>query len=189
MPTGADDDRLKLREHWLFDPDTAFDNPQKAAHFYQTFTSPAQITAADDLCKLPLEEHWVYAEQHDKQLMEAKAAVENGAAKFPSNLQLCLSISECLILPNGQLLFRGRCWVLNLESLRTRLMQETHNSTLTGHPGRNTMYSIMARNFYWPEISADIRRFVRNCDKCGANQVWRDCRQGLLKPLPIPDRK
>jgi hypothetical protein len=100
MSTGADDDWLKLREYWLFDPDTTFDNLQKAAHFYQTFTSPAQITAADNLRKLPLEEHWAYAEQHDKQLMEAKAAVENGAAKFLSNLQLRLLISEYLILPN-----------------------------------------------------------------------------------------
>ena len=121
--------------------------------------------------------------------MEAKAAVENGAAKFPSNLQLRLSISECSISPNGQLLFRGRYWVLNLESLRTCLMQEIYNSILTGHPGQNTMYSIMAHNFYWPEISADIRRFICNCDKYGANQVWQDRQQGLLKPLPIPDRK
>jgi transposase InsO family protein len=51
------------------------------------------------------------------------------------------------------------------------------------------MYTMIARNFYWPELSADIRRFVRNCDKCGANRVWRERRQGLLKPLPIPDRK
>jgi hypothetical protein len=45
-------------------------------------------------------------------------------------------------------------------------------------------YAILARTFYWPGMS-----FVRNCDKCGANTVWRDHRQGLLKPLPILERK
>ncbi|KAE8548987.1 hypothetical protein EYB25_009370 [Talaromyces marneffei] len=35
----------------------------------------------------------------------------------------------------------------------------------------------------------DIRQFTSNCDKCGANTIWRERRQGLLKPLPIPERK
>jgi len=34
----------------------------------------------------------------------------------------------------------------------------------------------------------DIRRFVRNCDSCGAVNSWKDRRQGFLKPLPVPDR-
>ena len=50
-------------------------------------------------------------------------------------------------------------------------------------------YAILARNVYWPGMAHDIRRFTRNCDKCRANVVWRDRRQGLLKPLPIPERK
>src|SRR5712664_4051124 len=50
-------------------------------------------------------------------------------------------------------------------------------------------YAILARNVYWPGMAQDIRRFTRNCDKCRANVVWRGRRQGLLKPLPIPERK
>jgi hypothetical protein len=68
-------------------------------------------------------------------------------------------------------------------------MQETPDSVLTGHPGRNTLYVLVARNFYWPDMSKDIRRFVNNCDRCGANNIWRDRRHGLLKPLPIPGRQ
>ena len=34
----------------------------------------------------------------------------------------------------------------------------------------------------------DVCRFIWNCDACGASTLWRDCRQGFLKPLPIPDR-
>ena len=34
----------------------------------------------------------------------------------------------------------------------------------------------------------DIRRLIRNCDVCGRNKVWRDKKQGFLKPLPIPSR-
>ncbi|KAM4060442.1 reverse transcriptase (RNA-dependent DNA polymerase) [Hirsutella rhossiliensis] len=46
-------------------------------------------------------------------------------------------------------------------TLRTRLMQETHDSTLAGHPGRDMLKSF---------------------------NIWREKRRGLLKPLPIPDR-
>ena len=68
-------------------------------------------------------------------------------------------------------------------------MQEAHDSPLTGHPGSNALYSLLARQLFWPNMSADVKRFVKNCDQCGATNIWRDRRQGLLKPLPIPDRK
>src|SRR6266516_5561657 len=42
--------------------------------------------------------------------------------------------------------------------------------------------------FFWPGAAQDVRRFVRNCDTCGRSTLWRDRKQGLLKPLPIPER-
>jgi len=50
------------------------------------------------------------------------------------------------------------------------------------------LWQILIRQFFWPSISQMVRRFVRNCDSCGHNKVWRDRRQGFLKPLPIPNR-
>jgi hypothetical protein len=60
---------------------------------------------------------------------------------------------------------------------------------LSGHPGHNGTNVIVGRSYFWPRFSDDVRRFVQNCDNCGANTIWRDRRQGLLKPLPIPSRK
>lgn len=37
-------------------------------------------------------------------------------------------------------------------------------------------------------MTADVRRFVRNCEICAQTKVWRDKKHGLLKPLPIPSR-
>ena len=51
------------------------------------------------------------------------------------------------------------------------------------------MVAMVARQFFWPNFVADIRRFVRNCDTCRSTTVWRDRRQGLLRPLPVPDRQ
>ncbi|KAM4064895.1 transposon Tf2-1 polyprotein [Hirsutella rhossiliensis] len=64
------------------------------------------------------------------------------------------------------LIRKARIWVPNHEPLRTRLMQETHDSTLAGHPGRDMLKSLLSRKFYWPGLDSDVRQF----------------------PLPIPDR-
>lgn len=48
---------------------------------------------------------------------------------------------------------------------------------------------MLARQFFWPGISGDVRRFCRNCDKPRASQVWRERKHGLLHSLPIPHRK
>lgn len=85
-------------------------------------------------------------------------------------------------------MFRDREWVPNGCNLRTKIIQSTHDSPLSGHPGREITYALIARQFFWPGMSKDIRRFVENCDGCGRNKAWRSRRQGFLKPLPIPDR-
>ncbi len=72
--------------------------------------------------------------------------------------------------------------------MRTRVIQEIHDSTIHVHPGREVLYAIAARQFFWPGISRDIRTFVDNCDGCGGNKAWKTLRHGFLKPLPIPDR-
>jgi hypothetical protein len=68
-------------------------------------------------------------------------------------------------------------------------MQETHNLALAGYPGRDTMYAILVRQFYWPRITNNVRHFVWNYYLYGSNKVWCEQKHGLLKPLPIPKQK
>lgn len=209
------DERLKLREQRLFDPAILKEEPAKGnqkgvekqlreprlIRVSRVVLAPIQteddeITnqnphdlTPDELRNMSLEEHWARTELLDEKYAAIREAVKARAPRFPQELGIKVSISECSVEPNNHLRYRGRRWVPNIESLRTRILQEAHDTILTGHPGRGAMYAILAREVYWPAISEDVRRFVRNCDKCGANNVWRDRRQGLLKPLPIPDRK
>ncbi|CBF71484.1 uncharacterized protein ANIA_10846 [Aspergillus nidulans FGSC A4] len=101
---------------------------------------------------------------------------------------LKVGTSECQLDAQGYILFRGRRWVPGSEQLRTNIIQAAHDSMLTGHPGREQTYMLVSREYFWPNMSQDIRRFVRNCDVCGRTKSWRDQRKGLLKPLPVPDR-
>jgi len=135
-----------------------------------------------------LEKLWQEALKDDQQYREATRAVLEQERRFPPSLGVKCSISECAISDQGELLYRGRRWVPGGEKLRTRIIGEVHDSLSAGHPGREITYKMVARDFFWPGMSDNIRRYVRNCDVCGRTKPWREGTQGYLKPLPIPDQ-
>lgn len=193
MPDNPNDERLKMRERRLLDPNAFAEANGSAISCVSvvriqpvaTNDSPADTNGGTT----NLEEHWSQARDNDPIMSALRDAIHAGLPRFPPELGIRVSINECELDANDQILFRKRRWVPDNESLRTRIMQEGHDSPISGHSGSNALYSLLARHLFWPKMSADVKRFVKNCDKCGATNIWRDRRQGLLKPLPIPDRK
>ena len=149
---------------------------------YEETTNSSSIFPAE----LPLNDLWDKAMVEDSTYKEALKAVQSGQRRFSPSSGLKISISECDTDNSEKLRYRERLWVPDSEPLRTGIIQKTHDSSLSGHPGANITYSLLARRFYWPGISQDVRRFVRNCDVCGRTVYWREKKHGLLKPLPIP---
>jgi len=98
-----------------------------------------------------------------------------------------IALSEC-VLRDDRLFFRGRLYVPDTE-LRTFLLQSAHDSCESGHPGKNALYEVVSRDYWWPNVSASCARFVRNCDSCSRNTTSRLRCQGTLKPLPLPDQR
>ena len=134
------------------------------------------------------QDQWNEAKDQDPQYQEIAACLQEGKRKLPVHIQIKISLAECQLDQQGFVQFRGRRWAPNFEPLRTRLIQQAHNPPVFGHPGKEQTYQLVSREYFWPNMSKDIRRFVRNCDVCGRSKAWRDQRQGLLKPLPVPDR-
>lgn len=50
--------------------------------------------------------------------------------------------------------------------LRQKLMEESHDTKWAGHLGRDWMYALMSRVYYWPRVEADIEAFVKYCFVC-----------------------
>ena len=132
---------------------------------------------------------WQEAKLQDTHLAEIKESIRRGDRRFSPALRVGASMSECSVDEDGDVCFRNRKWVPDNEPLRTQIIQEVHDSILSDQPGREGTYRVLSRQFYWPGMSDDNRRFCRNCDRCAANQIWRARKHGLLKPLPIPERK
>ena len=49
---------------------------------------------------------------------------------------------------------------------RAEVMRLTHSTPMAGHTGgRRTKYKIM-RNFFWPNITKDVKTYCRSCERC-----------------------
>ncbi|KJZ68122.1 hypothetical protein HIM_12487 [Hirsutella minnesotensis 3608] len=196
MPNSAEDDRLRGRCVQLLERSKGgLVTRVKSGYVTKGDTDQPddEVAERDDSMENPFSEPALQklwnegVEQHNRYWL-IRRAVQRGERRLPSHWGLPVMLSECSIDDGQRLCWRERIWVPSYEPLRTRLMQETHDSTLAGHPGRDMLKSLLSRRFYWPGLDADVRQFVRNCDVCGRSNVWREKRRGLLKPLPIPDR-
>ena len=173
-----------------FDPDPTQDSPDS--------TGPFQDGTLNDLWKTTVQKDDMYNAVH--------RATSDGSRSLPSEVKVKVQMGDCTLDHRGYLRHRGKLWVpgaqitteaehndseadrLVNDTLRTKLIQSVHDSSVYGHPGRDATASILARDFYWPLQSKHIRQFLRNCDHCGRNKVWREHKHGLLQPLPVPDQ-
>lgn len=103
-----------------------------------------------------------------------------------------LPLSECTIT-DDRLYFQDRLYVpatvtpvTTPPNLRTFILQLAHDSVESGHPGKNKLYELVHRMYFWPQLSRDVKQFTRNCHSCMRNKTSRLRYQGTLKPLPIP---
>jgi hypothetical protein len=134
---------------------------------------------------------WEKGKEEDRDFLRLEDTIQREERVFPSNLAtpVKVSVSDCSLDDSGFLRFRGRLWVPDFEPLRTAIIQEVHDSVLTGHPGKNGTIAAVSRDFFWPNLQSTVKQFVRNCGLCGRTKVWRDRKQGLLHPLPVPEQQ
>ena len=85
---------------------------------------------------------------YNKEYGATLKAMQEGERKFPADLHLKISIAECAVTSTGKLTFRDRIWVPSGSDLRTKVLQEIHDSTIHVHPGREAMFAIIAWQFY-----------------------------------------
>jgi reverse transcriptase-like protein/integrase-like protein/chromodomain-containing protein len=188
LPADDQDSRLQGRYIQLLKPETII---RKGSPVATTTIAPMRPTTTPPVEHIPDAGHdgplanWDQAIEEDTEYTTILRAIQEGNRRIPPELSLKLSIAECRI-QGDRLTFRNRLWVP--KGLRVQLIQDTHDSQIHVHPGREGLYAILARQYFWPGMGDNIRQFIRNCDSCAANKAWRTRRQGFLKPLPIPDR-
>ena len=160
MPKNAQDDRLQERNAQLIKPEWISQGRMRVAASHPRTTPVAprnpteleqgaspKLTQTEDrtIGELhPLLANWSEAVRKDKEYARALKAVRQKARRFPPELRLKVSIAECSVSPSGKLLYWDQVWVPSGEHMRTRVIQEIHDSTIHVHPGREVLYAIAA---------------------------------------------
>ena len=66
----------------------------------------------------------------------------------------------------GVLRYQGRLCVPNVGELRQQILEETHNSRYSIHPGATKMYRDLREIYWWTCMKRDIADFVSKCPNC-----------------------
>ena len=91
--------------------------------------------------------------------------------------------NDILFLREGE-----RMCIPNDPEIKTILLQEVHDSALAGHPGLDKTYTRLAQIAYWPNMRKSVEKYVKSCHTCRVSKIQTSKPNGLLQPLPIPER-
>ena len=78
----------------------------------------------------------------------------------------------------------GAVQILVPLALRQRVLYLSHYTPLAGHPGITKQFYTMRQNFYWPSMSADVRKVSQNCDVCAQERIKLRTHFAPLKLFP-----
>ena len=89
---------------------------------------------------------------------------------------------------DGVMLKEGKVYVPKDEALRVEVIRLHHDTPMGGHGGQWKTTELVTRNFWWPGITREVKRYVEGCDACQRNKNHTEQPAGKLMPNSIPDK-
>ena len=81
-----------------------------------------------------------------------------------------------------------KVYVSKDEKLRAEVIMLHHDTPVGGHGGQWKTVELVTRNFWWPEVTKEIKRYVEGCNACQRNKNRTQPPAGKLMPNSIPKR-
>ena len=67
---------------------------------------------------------------------------------------------------DGIIYKEGKVYVPKDEKLRAEIIRLYHDTPIGGHGGQWKTVELVTRNFWWPGITKEVKRYVEGCDAC-----------------------
>ncbi|KAJ9544488.1 hypothetical protein OSB04_024195 [Centaurea solstitialis] len=90
---------------------------------------------------------------------------------------------------DGVYYFKDRIWIPKADQLRKMIMDETHQSRYSIHPGSDKMYKGLKEHYWWPGMKKDIATYVSKCLTCARIKAEHQKPSGLLQQPEILEWK
>jgi Integrase zinc binding domain len=89
-------------------------------------------------------------------------------------------------LDDGILYYKGKIYV-PISNLRCCITALCHDSKIAGHAGKWKTLELVSQNYWWPQMSRYIDKYVSTCDMCLCTKPSRKPPTRELHPLPVSD--
>ena len=66
---------------------------------------------------------------------------------------------------NRVVYMEGKVYVPNNKKIREEILKENHNSIDMEHPEQQRMLELLKRNYWWPGLKEDIKKYIQGCFK------------------------
>jgi Integrase zinc binding domain len=87
----------------------------------------------------------------------------------------------------GLLHFCGKIYVPDSLNLRQWIVSFCHDTKIAGHCTRWKTLELVSHNYWWPQMSRYIGKYVSTCDMCLHTKAFYQSPMGELHLLPVPD--
>jgi len=82
----------------------------------------------------------------------------------------------------------GKVYVPKDEKLRAEIIRLHHDTPIGGHGGQWKMVELVTRNFWWPGVTKEVKRYVEGCDAYQRNKNHIEQPASKLMPNSIPEK-
>ena len=76
--------------------------------------------------------------------------------------QIAIKASGCKE-HNRLILWEEHIYIPKIKALREKIIRENHDSILVGHPGIYKTMELITRDYWWPHIKSDVKKYVESC--------------------------
>jgi len=91
-------------------------------------------------------------------------------------------------LEGDLVLKEGKVYVPKDEKLKVEIIWLYHDVLVAGHGGKWKTTELVTRNYWWPGVTRDVGKYVKECDMCQRMKNRMKAPAGKLKLSKVPEK-